>query len=251
MLSTHRVRWAMSALVMVLTAVTAAHAKSITVLNHSFEAPFVPMDGNSLTTGFGDDFLGGAPPDWSVFNSIPNSYGVLTRVLDSFFHDKVTATPDPSDNEQLHWANRPDSFIYQILPATLLENTTYTLTVDLGQRTDSGFENGTQIRLGYGAAPGVSILTPQLAMAFIPPDGGWVTWESVFQTGPTPSGLGEPLRIELISGGQEALFDNVRLEAIAIGEPSTFALSALGLFGICLLCRSRCFGARGELRPRN
>jgi hypothetical protein len=74
-----------------------------------------------------------------------------------------------------------------------------------------------------------------------PTDGGWATWEKVYVTSSSSSGLGQSLRVELISAGQQPLFDNVRLEAIQIPEPSTLFLLAVAFLGIaCHRRRRRC-----------
>jgi hypothetical protein len=62
-------------------------------------------------------------------------------------------------------------------------------------------------------------------------------------TGQSPAGLGRPLRIELVSGGLQAEFDNVRLEAVPlpIPEPGSLLLLVSGLAG--LIC---CIGRRSR-----
>lgn len=58
---------------------------------------------------------------------------------------------------------------------------------------------------------------------------GWQTWETTFTTGASPAGLGKQLRIELVSnGGVQTLWDNVRLDAVAVPEPGSLALMGLG-----------------------
>lgn len=67
---------------------------------------------------------------------------------------------------------------------------------------------------------------------------GWETWVTTFTTGPSPVGLGDQLRVELATtNGIQSCFDNVRLDAVTIPEPSGFAL--LGLCGLGLLRRHR------------
>lgn len=213
-----------------------ANATSLTILNPSFEAPIVPMDGDPNTTSVGDDFINalttGALPGWQVSGNQLASLGQLTRKVDSFFENKLAPTPDPNDEEQSHWANRSDTYLYQVLSEPLLADTTYALRVDLGNRSDTNFPAGAQIRLGFGSTPGQNILALDVASNPIPGDGGWATWENVYVTGPAPLGLGQPLRIELISDGQQAQFDNVRLDAVPIGEPSSLVLCGVGMLGL-------------------
>jgi len=210
-----------------------SHGAVIPVTNHGFEDPVVPIDGNPTTQGDGDDYILGTPPGWQLFGGAANGHGQLTRQSpNSYFHNRVGPTPDGAGNGQTHWSTGTDS--YQVLATTLQPSSTYTLEVDLGKRTDSSFPGGTEIRLGYGTTPGANLLTPDSVSNATPASAGWSLWQNVYTTGPTPLGLGQPLRIELVSGGSQPQFDNVRLST---GAPQTAALDAttqgnwIGVYG--------------------
>jgi hypothetical protein len=202
-----------------------AQAAPLSITNHSFEANQITGDGNTGT--FSDDLQGGAPSGWS-----DTIGGWLTRESGSFFNDKVAPTPDSGDDasEQMVFSNG-GSYLNQVLAAALAANTTYTLVVDIGDRTDTPF-GGAEVRLGTGAGIGNNLLTATSSSTPAPADGNWATWTLEFVTGPAAAGLGQPLRIELHSNGTQALFDNVRLDAVTVPEPGTLVLFALGILSI-------------------
>jgi hypothetical protein len=129
------------------------------------------------------------------------------------------------------------------LSALLAANTTYTLTVDVGDRTDINFA-GAILNLGTGPGAGNNLL-PAVVIANTTPTNtaaagdGWQTWQSTFTTGAAPANLGQPLRIDLVNiNGIQTLFDNVRLDGSTIPEPSTSILSAIVL-GVVMCQRRR------------
>ena len=227
--------------ILVLTAATnrcGAASISIDVVNHSFEAPLVPRDGDPNTRSDGDDFVVASsqmPNGWSVGGPSPQTLGQLTLATDSFFSRFIALPPDSS--EQTAWANEPDSYFYQTLSAQLEADMQYVLTVDLGNRTNAEFPDDVQIRLAFGGTPGTNFLTAESSLNPLPPNGEWVSWENTYVTDANPAGLGQPLRVELRTGGHQALLDNVRLDAtpIPIPEPGTLLLLAIALVG--LACR--------------
>lgn len=223
------------AVILFLPGTTNAASIAFIVPNHSFEDPVVPMDGNPTTKSNGDDFVIGTPTHWQTPDGTTPVNGSLTRASGSFFADKLAATPDPSDDDQSFWSNGGDH--YQVLSAKLVPDMIYTLTVDVGDRTDTDFPAGTAVRLGYGTTIGANLLTADSATNPTPPSGGWATWENVYITGPHPAGLDQPLRIELASDGQQAHFDNVRLTMVAVPEPAAFVLTGFAILGLLLVRR--------------
>ena len=196
------------------------HATPITVLNHSFEVDDL-ADGINLNV---------VPPSWSV--SGPGA-SYLDRNPDggaNAFNQQIDPTPDPMDAEQLAWSNGGD--LFQVLGTGLAANTRYTLTVDVGDRTNLAAPVNA-IRLGSGSAFGSDLLSATIISNAAPlngadPNDGWEVWVSTFVTGSNPLGLGDPLRVELVSDGVQVLFDNVRLDATVIPEPGAVPLLVLG-----------------------
>ena len=131
-----------------------------------------------------------------------------------------------------------DGSFTQLLAENLAANTTYTLTVDIGRRSDVQF-TAPDIRLGYGTNP-ADLLMPTSSLAPTPVNGQWAVWQDVFTTGANPTGLGQSLRIDLVSFDVQVSFDNVRLTAVslesaAVPEPTTLTLTSLaGLSGMLI-----------------
>lgn len=184
-----------------------------TIVNPSFEADDVP-DGTYITAN---------PAGWSSVSG--TARGVIDRNVSGDYNTGVAPTPD-ADGEQFAWSN--GSHLYQVLDASLFPNTTYTLTVDVTSRSDLPFPAGTEIRLGTGGTFGQNLLTPVSSSLPTATPGEWAEWQLVFETGDAPAALGQLLRVELVSGGVQPLFDNVRLTAVAIPEPASLAILALG-----------------------
>jgi hypothetical protein len=198
-------------------------AVPINIVNYSFEADVVPTDNNPATVSNGDDTIGITPVGWSN-----NVGGLLTRKPGSFFNNLIAPTPDPADgpNEQMAWSNG-GSYEYQVLTATLAPNTLYTLQVDIGVRSDTSFP-GADIRFGTGSTMGANLLTAATSNTAAPASGNWSTWAYTFVTTPLSPNLGQTLRIEFHSNGIQTSFDNFRLDAVAVPEPSTLMLLTLG-----------------------
>jgi VCBS repeat-containing protein len=172
------------------------------VPNHSFESPDIP---DGVFTSNADGWMS---PDYPGPRLMDRNIGGGYD-----FYSIVDPTPDPNDDEQVAWSNGRDHFT---TTAALQANATYTLTVDMGARTDISF-GGAVLQLGTGSIFGESLLAGTVVADTTPVNGsgesdGWETWISTFTTGTQPAGLGEPIRIEFIGLGSQTLFDNVRLE---------------------------------------
>lgn len=211
---------------LVLTAAY-SNAATITIGNHSFE--------DATNTSWQSSSNGSTPA-----NPVTTS-GVIASTI----HD----TP-PDGTDRIHHSNGQSGHdIYQVLGTTVAANTIYTMTVDIGDRTDLG-PGSPVLRLGtVSATPtatddyGLNLLTGTIVANTIPLNGagasdGWETWITTFTTGASPTGFGDALRVELENvGGAQALFDNVRLDASPIPEPSAAVL--LGLGGLAFVLRRR------------
>ena len=202
--------------------ISTASAVPITVLNPSFEIDNPGAGGASS----------GPTTNWFSVGHLDRTVGAFNTVIEP--------TPDGADAERLGWSNGGSP--WQLLSALLAANTTYTLTVDIGDRTDHAFA-GAQLRLGTGAVLGSNLLPAVVVANTVPnntaaPNDGWQTWQSTFTTGAAPVNLGQPLRIELFNPGTiQTLYDNVRLDASTVPEPATSILSAI-VFG-AVLCKRR------------
>ncbi|MBT3297264.1 MAG: hypothetical protein HN919_18590 [Verrucomicrobia bacterium] len=193
-------------------------ADPVTVVNHSFEEG---ADGSGANVN---------QPPWARAGNPDTNNGIPIQELAGLGAD-VDPAPDGTDTS--HYSNAAVDNIYQVLVATLAANATYTLRVDLGDRNALTAQPG-EIRLGYvSASPttdkdyGLNLLTAVVVNDTVPVNGGgasdgWQTWESTFTTGPSPAGLGQPLRIELVTlGGVQTLWDNARLEVSGGGPAAT------------------------------
>ncbi|MCP5535968.1 MAG: sulfatase-like hydrolase/transferase [Akkermansiaceae bacterium] len=202
-----------------ITAAASSLHAGITIQNHSFESDIIARDGNTATVASpGDDYNNSiVPTGWIGFDDgrggTAGNRGIVSHAGDSFFHASLTNTPDTDANDQSFFTAARD--IYQVLSTTLAPNTTYTLTVDIGDRdlSNSGGDPGSPIvHLGYGSATGQNILlTLDQASQPAQVNGNWVTWTAQITTGEAPAGEGQPLRIELTNGASVGWFDNVRL----------------------------------------
>ena len=203
-------------------ATTTAFGVPITIINPSFEIDNPGPGGVSS----------GPTVGWSGIGHLDRTAGSFNTVIEP--------TPDSADAERLGWSNGGTPT--QLLSALLAANTTYTLTVDVGDRTDLNFA-GTTLNLGTGPGVGNNLLTAVVIANTTPNNtaaagDGWQTWQSTFTTGAAPVNLGQPLRIDLANvSGIQTLFDNVRLDATTVPEPATSILSAI-VFG-AVVCKRR------------
>ena len=198
---------------------TTANATPITVDNFSFELPDV--NGNSLASDI-------TPiPGWTAAN--PPAAGVRDT------------SGGPSDGNQWAYIGNGNS-LYQRPESnttTFLSNTTYTLTVDV---------------VGNGGAPS----SPGYSVAIVDPSdnvlnlGGtgiandwtspssWTTVVVTYSTGPSSPLAGQALRIRLAqTSGIQLFFDNVRLDAVTVPEPTSFSILGLGVVGLLRIARRR------------
>ena len=203
-----------------------ASAAPIFIANHSFEDDDIADNTNANS----------APSGWSVTGAGGASY--LDRNGTGGFNDQIDPTPDATDSEQMAWSNGSD--FYQETGTAVAANTVYTLTVDVGDRTNTNFQP-TELRLGIGATFGTNLLTANVVANTAPTNGagpsdGWETWVTTFTTGASPTAGN--LRVEIVNnGGVQPLYDNVRLTESLVPEPSSSAL--LGLSGLLIARRRR------------
>jgi len=186
-----------------------ANAVSLFVPNHSFESPDIDDGTNANESATG----------WTDANGFAPGMGDRNSNFPLNYQSQIDPTPDPNDGEQWMWSNHRDHFTTTAVG--LQANSTYRLTVDVGDRTDLAF-GGATLRLGTGSTFGETLLGANVVANTPPLNGptatdGWETWISTFTTGPEPVGEGDPIRIELLRNGTQTLFDNVRLEVYGAG----------------------------------
>lgn len=224
-----------------LLTVSLAQAQSVTVNNNSFGAQV-------LTSG---QTIGeAAPTDWTGFNvggggTLGSGYDYgITYANGTDFTDPLAA---PASGNNYLWVNRWNgngtqvAGVYQDVGA-LAADTTYTLTVAIGQRAGSGpGPNGSW-------SPGIiSLLNGTDNTGTVMATGGgqptmpnsWEDFTASFTTGATVSG---DLTVELSvldAPSIQSDFSNVELTAQAVPEPGTYALLAAGLALMPFITRRR------------
>lgn len=216
----------------------AAASTPITIANHSFEQDDVSGLNNQANGNI-------VPTGWSEYDDGRND-ATAGNARGLVYHgpgpSAYADTLGQNDGSQSFFTAQRD--ILQVLGETLEANTTYTLTVAIGDRapipiyTTASTPGTPEVNLGYGSTGGENILlTLEASNQPAQVDGGWVEWSGTFTTGAAPAGVGQALRIELTNGTNVGWFDNVRLDASPVPEPGSLAL--LGLGGLALLRRRR------------
>lgn len=212
---------------------SSGNAALLTVTNHSFETDVV-ADGDfdaSTTSG---------PAGWDVYNTAATDgfrqFGTLNPSAAQF--DSV---PDGSNVGLvfLRTAGIGEAGLQQTLSDTLLLNTTYTLTVEVGNFRDGDagdpfdFNGFPGYRVDLLADGNPTPLASDLN-SLTPSEGIFQTSIVSFTTGSSHPDAGQALAIRLVNlngTGIEVNFDDVRLDASPVPEPSTTAL-LLGAVGL-------------------
>jgi len=215
-----------------------AEAVILTIENSSFEDP--------ITTG--GDFTASetdAPSGWEVYNTRAQSgqrfFGVWNPSTTNTF---VGGAPDGVNVGLvflLNTTNIAEAGLEQTLSDTLQLNTTYTLTVEVGNFADDEPTDS----LDFDGFPGyrIDLMTVNNPVplasdnnTLTPDEGIFETSIVSFTTGSSHTDAGQELVIRLVNlngAGIEVNFDDVRLDASPVPEPSTTAL----LFGAAgLIC---------------
>jgi hypothetical protein len=190
-----------------------ADASLITINNPGFEDPPI----SQYTTA--------APPGWTLTGTGGGVWNINNAPL-GFWNP--SAAPE---GDQIGWlspASPPNgtATFFQILGATLTDNTQYTLTGQVGHP------------IGYGATPipdtiyTVAMWAGSYLLGSISgtgPEGSFETFTLTFNSG--VSGFaGSPLEIRLSSSQAQTGFDNLVLDAVPL--PPSLLLMATGIIGI-------------------
>ena len=199
-----------------------ASANAAVIVNPSFEVDDVADGGftNGLATGW-------------------DTVGTSTGTQD-FTAGQV---PQPTDGEQHGVVSFQSTSLSQVTSHTISSGLTYTLTVDVGQVSNFSGSEATIFLFGgtTGIATPLSNTNGTAEQAGVAPGSGayllnqTVTYTALASSDPFE---GEQIGIGFYNSvGTQTLFDNVRLDIVAVPEPSSAAL--LGLGGFALILRRR------------
>ena len=200
-------------LILVLGSVVVPARADITVMNPSFEVTN-PL---TLLCGSGCAFNFGPIPDWTL-----TGQGGSFQSNSSIFN-----LPLPDGSSIVAYSN--GGTISQTLTGTTLTpDTIYKLSVDVGFRLNGAVDVTTYSIALYAGGVLLASLPPGTSNDVIP-IGTFADETVTYTSGATV--LPGDLSIVLSSDGQQADFDNVRLTASTIPEPSSLSLmaGALGL----------------------
>lgn len=187
-----------------------AMADGVTIQNPSFET--VNMSGLTSTC---------AGPGTCAFNFGPIPGWTITGVGGSFEPSSTFLNLPLPQGNIVAFSN--GGTISQTLTSSLLADTTYTLSVFIGNRLD-GLNSTYTIALDAGST---QLCFFSGSSATVAPKGGFADETCTFNSGSAfPTGL---LSIILSAGGPQVDFDNVSLTASPVSEASSAALTGSGL----------------------
>ncbi|HLH18953.1 MAG TPA: PEP-CTERM sorting domain-containing protein [Bryobacteraceae bacterium] len=189
----------------------------IPVNNPSFET--LPAGGLNMSCGTGCAFSVAPIPGW-------NSGTGVGQLMPSVGPGGIFNTFAPNDGTVSAYSNA--GTISQVAGATVQPRTIYTLTVDIGRRTDTAFAGSAALLVGGQTF---------LATGTPPTPGNWSVFTATFTS--TPAQAGDTITIQLSSSGIQANFDSVQLVATPVPEPGFFALAGIGVAGLWACARRR------------
>jgi hapalindole H/12-epi-hapalindole U/12-epi-fischerindole U synthase len=219
-----------------------ANATSITVPNSSFELPSLP-NGSNNNGGNGNTT---AITNWTISAPAANTDNGVYHPLAGF--TSTNPLPAPADGNQIAYlvpgAGNTSSITTSASLGAIASNMLYTLTVAVGNRSDNLFFDTGTYKIDI-LANGVSVGESTLSGSSVP-HGTFTDLSATFTSPASGPLIGEALTIQLSaiggSANDEAIFDNVRLTATPVPEPTTIALlfgGGAGVIGPAIRRRKR------------
>jgi hapalindole H/12-epi-hapalindole U/12-epi-fischerindole U synthase len=228
---------------------TSVRAELLTVQNGGFETLFLANNTFNVSSP--------GPAGWSAYGSINHSnrsIGALNPTGSTLYSGGAPEGRNvgvvflmDNANNQTQFAGI-ESGLVQTLDATLQLNTHYTLTVEVGNMANDPSPSNTFAFTGF---PGyrVDLLAGGQVIAsdnntLLPAEGTFPTSQVSLSIGASHVLAGQSLGIRLVNlnagPGIEVNFDNVRLDATAIPEPTTVAfISGAATCALAFLRRRR------------
>ena len=195
-----------------------ASANAAVIVNPSFEVDDVG-NGAYISTATGWDVVG-SPTGTQDFDA---------------------ESPTATDGEQHGFASFANASLSQLTPYIITAGETYTLTVDVGQVTNFSGSQATISLFGSTAGIGTALtnINGTAESVVAPGSGAYLINQTVSYTAVAGDAfVGQQIGIALVNtAGTQTLYDNVRLDIVAVPEPSSAAL--LGLGGFALILRRR------------
>jgi len=222
--------------IMPLALTLSADAVPLIISNSSFEDP-------DTGSGTFSGATNSAPAGWTVYNTGATNteryFGVWNPSTTSTFVDGAPTGANVGVVFLQNTTNIAEAGLSQTLGDTLQLNTTYTLTVEVGNFADDNSSDS----FNFNGFPDYRIdlmtvnnPTPLASdnNTLTPAEGIFETSIVSFTTGSSHTDAGQALAIRLVNlngAGIEVNFDDVRLDASPVPEPSTAAL-LLGAVGL-------------------
>jgi hypothetical protein len=194
-------------------AVGSASAASVTVQNFSFES------------------------SWAS-NADPNIDWVNSALGWGNYDFAGLITPGATSGSMAAYGSGNGAVIYQVLVGNTIAEGTYTVQIDLGQRSDEPF-GGFSLSLFSVNGPNGVVSLGDYTLPADPAPGTWSTLTAVVPIANAAEEIGGNLQLNLNAYGVQTLADNVRVDFVAVPEPSTWVLLALGLSVVVTLARRR------------
>jgi hypothetical protein len=193
-----------------VTISTVAQATTLFVANPSFET--LPAGGLNHPNVDGP-FSVGAIPGWSETDATSSGQ----------YQPDTNAFTVQDDGPTVAYSN--SGIIFQDV-TTVAAGVTYTMTVDIGNRLDTGHPASADLLVN-----GVTYD----AIGTVAAPGQWATFTATYTA--LPADFGDTITIQLVATGAQGDFDNVTMSSTA-PEPASAGLLAICLVGMVLYKRS-------------